>query len=292
MKYSKNRLTEKGGEGAGPSKHTGGSITHEAHARRIQNANTDNVPPTATELFLHTYIKKSDRNKFVDKLAEIVYREDGKEVEFFGLGSAASSAFSQTGTRGISTNVPSSQSPKWKKEIEAKFKEKYNSLQKLVEDQNQMIAQMRDELQAAKMGQQVDPQKIKNILEWKPLKNVAEIRSFLGLAGYYRRFVKEFSLIAAPDVKYVLDDRCHERFDVLKTMLTEEPTLKQPISGKEFVIYSDASHNGLGCVLMEEDYHPDKANLVADALSRKSLFALRAMNTQLTIANDGTIIAE
>lgn len=73
MKYSKNRLTEKGGEGAGPSKHTGGSITHEEHARRIQNAKTDKVPPTAAELFLHTHTKKSDRNKFVDKRAEIVY---------------------------------------------------------------------------------------------------------------------------------------------------------------------------------------------------------------------------
>ncbi|XP_021626353.1 uncharacterized protein LOC110625118 [Manihot esculenta] len=190
IKYSKNRLTEKGGEGAGPSKHTGGSITHEEHARRIQNAKTDKVPPTAAELFLHTHTKKSDRNKFVDKRAEIIYENylklkeqhssqyvgldhvegDGGTINedqlfitaaggwqgsrVYGLGSAASSAFSQTGTGGTSTNVPSSQSPEWKKEIEAKFEEKYNSLQKLVEDQNQMIAQMRDELQAAKMEQQ------------------------------------------------------------------------------------------------------------------------------------------
>ncbi|XP_043815725.1 uncharacterized protein LOC122724542 [Manihot esculenta] len=72
----------------------------------------------------------------------------------YGLGSAASSAFSQTGTVEKTTDVPSSQSPEWKKEIEAKFDEKYNSLQKLVEDQNQIIAQMRDELQATRMGQQ------------------------------------------------------------------------------------------------------------------------------------------
>ncbi|XP_043814075.1 uncharacterized protein LOC122723994 [Manihot esculenta] len=72
----------------------------------------------------------------------------------YGLGSAASSAFSQTGTVGKTTDVPSSQSPEWKKEIEAKFEEKYNSLQKIVEDQNQIIAQMRDELQAMRMGQQ------------------------------------------------------------------------------------------------------------------------------------------
>ncbi|XP_021603852.1 uncharacterized protein LOC110608874 [Manihot esculenta] len=190
MKYSKNRLTEKGGEGAGPSTHTGGSITHEEHARRIQNANTDKVPPTAAELFLHTHTKKSDRNKFVDKRAEIVYENylklkeqhssqnvgsdhvegDGGTINedqlfitaaggwqgsrVYGLGSAASSAFSQTGTVGKTTDVPSSQSPEWKKEIEAKFEEKYNSLQKIVEDQSQIIAQMRDELQATRMGQQ------------------------------------------------------------------------------------------------------------------------------------------
>ncbi|XP_043814818.1 uncharacterized protein LOC122724339 [Manihot esculenta] len=145
---------------------------------------------TAAELFLHTHTKKSDRNKFVDKRAELVYENylklkeqhssqnvgsdhvegDGGTINedqlfitaaggwqgsrVYGLGSAASSAFSQTGTVEKTTNVPSSQSPEWKKEIEAKFEEKYNSLQKLVEDQNQIIARMRDELQATRMGQQ------------------------------------------------------------------------------------------------------------------------------------------
>ncbi|KAG8485881.1 hypothetical protein CXB51_019251 [Gossypium anomalum] len=137
------------------------------------------------------------------------------------------------------------------------------------------------------------------VLDWKPPSNVTEVQSFLGLTGYYRRFVKA-------------------------------PVLVQPESRKEFVIYSDASLLGLGCVLMQEgrvvayasrqlkphernypthdlklaaivfalkiwrhylhwlellkdyelviDYHSGKANVVADALSRKSLFTLRAMN--------------
>ncbi|KAG8503264.1 hypothetical protein CXB51_001221 [Gossypium anomalum] len=160
-------------------------------------------------------------------------------------------------------------------------------------------------------GIRVDSGKISAILDWKPPRNIMEVRSFLGLT-----------------------EECQKSFDQLKTYLTEAPVLVQPESGKEFVIYSDASLLGLGCVLMQEgrvvayasrqlkpheknypthdlelaaivfalkiwrhylfgerrwlellkdyelviDYHPGKANVVADALSRKSLSALRAMN--------------
>lgn len=81
----------------------------------------------------------------------------------------------------------------------------------------------------------------------------------MGLAGYYRRFVKGFSMIAAPltkllqkDVEFEWSGSCQESFNRLKTCLTEAPVLVQPESGKEFVIYSDASLLGLGCVLMQE----------------------------------------
>ncbi|KAA3477867.1 Retrotransposable element Tf2 [Gossypium australe] len=157
--------------------------------------------------------------------------------------------------------------------------------------------------------------KISAILEWKPPKNVSEVRSFMGLDGYYRRFVKGFLMIATlltrllqKDVKYEWSDKCQKSFDQLKALLTEAPVLVQPESGKEFVIYSDASLNGLGCVLMQEgkrrwlgllkdyelviDYHPDKANVVADALSRKSMFALCAMNVHLNLSDDGLVLAE
>ncbi|KAA3460965.1 DNA/RNA polymerases superfamily protein [Gossypium australe] len=202
-------------------------------------------------------------------------------------------------------------------------------------------------------GIQVDSSKVSAILDWKPPQNVTEVRSFLGLAGYYRRFVKMFSMIAAlmtkllqKDVKFEWLDKCQKSFDQLKTMLTEAPVLVQPESGKEFIIYSDASLNRLGCVLMQEgkvvayvsrqlkphernypthdlelaaivfalkiwchylfgekchiysDHKSlkylmtQKANVVADALSRKSLFALRAMDADIAITGDGVIIAE
>ncbi|KAA3474141.1 Integrase, catalytic core [Gossypium australe] len=159
------------------------------------------------------------------------------------------------------------------------------------------------------------------------------------------------------NVRFEWSEKCQQSFDQLKALLIEAPVLVQPESGKEFVIYSDESLNGLGCILMQEgkviayasrqlkpheknysthdlelaaivfalkiwhnhlygekchiftdhkslkyimtqkdlnlrqrrwlellkdlvfDYHPGKANVVADTLHRKSLFALRAMNT-------------
>ncbi|KAA3466329.1 DNA/RNA polymerases superfamily protein [Gossypium australe] len=191
-------------------------------------------------------------------------------------------------------------------------------------------------------GVRVNPSKILAIVDWKPSKNVSEI------------------------------EKCQQSFEKLKAMLTKAPVLVQPESGKEFVIYNDASLNWLGCVLMQEgkviayasrqlkpheknypthdlelaaivfalkiwrhhlygercriftdhkslkylmtqkemnlrqrrwlelikdyeiviDYHPRKANVFVDALSRKSLFALTALNTQVTLLEDGSILTE
>ncbi|KAG8474920.1 hypothetical protein CXB51_031559 [Gossypium anomalum] len=224
-------------------------------------------------------------------------------------------------------------------------------------------------------GIRVDPSKISAILDWKPPRNITEVQSFLGLAGYYRRFVKGFSMITTPmtkllqkDIKFEWSEKCQKSFDQLKMLLTKAPVLVQPESGKEFVIYSDASLHGLGCVLMQStyasrqlkpheknypthdlelaaivfslkiwrhyllgerchvysdhkslkylmtqkdlnlrqrhwlellkdydlviDYHPGKANVVADALSRKSLFALRAMNVHLSVSSDNVLVVE
>ncbi|KAK8701427.1 hypothetical protein V6N13_019814 [Hibiscus sabdariffa] len=81
-------------------------------------------------------------------------------------------------------------------------------------------------------------------------KNVGEVRSFLGLAGYYRRFVKGFSSIALPLTKLLRKDQPFEwsedrqrSFDQLKQALTHAPVLVQPESDKEFTVYSDASHS-------------------------------------------------
>ncbi|XP_052484819.1 uncharacterized protein LOC128039924 [Gossypium raimondii] len=75
---------------------------------------------------------------------------------------------------------------------------------------------------------------------------------------------------------------------LLKALLTEALVLVQPESGKEFFIYSDVSMNNLGCVLMQEG----KATVVVDTLSRKSLFVLRAMNTRLSLSDDGSVLFE
>ncbi|KAL4367743.1 hypothetical protein GQ457_05G022050 [Hibiscus cannabinus] len=107
-------------------------------------------------------------------------------------------------------------------------------------------------------GIMVDPKKVQTILDWRPPRNVSEVRSFLGLVGYYRRFVKVFSVIALPLTKLLRKDKPFEwsedrqrSFDKLKQALTHAPVLIQPEPGKEFTVYSDASHSGLGCVLMQ-----------------------------------------
>ncbi len=96
-------------------------------------------------------------------------------------------------------------------------------------------------------------------MEWKVSTSVLEIRSFLGLAGYYRRFIKDFSTIAKPmtrllkkDKKFEWTPECHNCFQELKHKLTTIPVLILPDIHKDFEIYCDASRQGLGCVLMQE----------------------------------------
>ena len=110
----------------------------------------------------------------------------------------------------------------------------------------------------SKHGVQPDSSKIKAIMEWEPPKSVTEIRSFLGLAGYYRRFVKDFSLVAKPltnllrkNVAFQWTDACQQSFDELKHRLTFAPILALPSGDGGYVIFADASGNGLGCVLMQ-----------------------------------------
>ena len=105
----------------------------------------------------------------------------------------------------------------------------------------------------------VDSEKVEAVLEWPRPTNVTEIQSFLGLAGYYRRFVEGFSRLAAPltrltkkNEKFVWSEQCDESFKWLKEKLVSAPVLALPESGKEFTVYSDASIQGLGCVLMQE----------------------------------------
>ena len=104
----------------------------------------------------------------------------------------------------------------------------------------------------------VDPRKVEAILKWERPTNVTEIRSFLGLAGYYWRFIDGFSTIASPltkltrkEVRFVWSEEYDVSFRELKERLTSAPVLALPSGTEGFVVYSDASKRGLGCVLMQ-----------------------------------------
>ncbi|WVZ93598.1 hypothetical protein U9M48_039566 [Paspalum notatum var. saurae] len=104
-------------------------------------------------------------------------------------------------------------------------------------------------------GVAVDPSKVKDVLNWKQPKI-----SFLGLAGYYCRFIKDFSKTVKPmtsltkkNAKYVWSSNYEKAFQTLKKLLTSAPVLAQPDVTKPFDVYCDASGNGLGCVLMQEE---------------------------------------
>ncbi|GJQ93434.1 putative reverse transcriptase domain-containing protein [Tanacetum coccineum] len=179
-------------------------------------------------------------------------------------------------------------------------------------------------------GIHVDPAIIDSVKDWASPKSPMEIRQFLGLAGYYRRFIEGFSKITKPmtkltqkKVKFVWGDKQEAAFQLLKQNLCSAPILALPEGSKDFIAYCEASKKGLGVVLMQREkvisyasrqlkiheknytthdlelkvvafalkiwrhylygtkctllidydceirYHPRKANVVADALSRK-----------------------
>ena len=109
----------------------------------------------------------------------------------------------------------------------------------------------------SKQGVTVDPAKIEAVMKWEPPKNVTEVRNFLGLVGYYRRFMEGFSKLAMPMTrltkkgeKFLWTPECELVFHTLKEKLTTAPVLFIPNSGEEYEVYTDASLRGLGCVLM------------------------------------------
>jgi hypothetical protein len=105
----------------------------------------------------------------------------------------------------------------------------------------------------------VDPGKVKEVLDWMPPMSVSEVQSFLGLAGYYRKFIPNFSKIAKPITEllkkgnqYVWSDACGDAFKNLKKLLSTSPMFAQPDIANLFDVYCDASGTGLGGVLMQE----------------------------------------
>ena len=104
----------------------------------------------------------------------------------------------------------------------------------------------------------VDPTKIEVVLKWERPQTVTEVRSFLGLAGYYRRFIEGFSKMVSPltqltqkDKSFSWTELCEACFEEMKKRLTTAPVLAIPDTTQAFEVYCDASYQGLRCVLMQ-----------------------------------------
>nr|KYP34891.1 Transposon Ty3-I Gag-Pol polyprotein [Cajanus cajan] len=144
--------------------------------------------------------------------------------------------------------------------------------EKLKEDmKKQKKPKDREESREKGVGVHVDPDKIKAIQEWPTPKSVGDIRSFHGLASFYRRFVPNFSTLASPlndlvkkNVEFIWREKQENAFITLKHKLTHTPLLALPDFSKTFELECDASGVGIGAVLLQ-----GKNNVVADALSRR-----------------------
>ncbi|GJW58408.1 putative reverse transcriptase domain-containing protein [Tanacetum coccineum] len=185
-------------------------------------------------------------------------------------------------------------------------------------------------------GIHVDPSKIEAVKNWESTRTLTKVRSFLGLAGYYHRFIENFSkitksltILTQKSKTFKWGEEQELAFQTLKDKLCNAPVLALPDGPKDFVVYCDASEIGLGCVLMQRGkviayasrqlkiheenytthdlelelfsdydceirYHPGKANVVADALSRKERVKpkrVRAMNMILQSSIKDRILA-
>jgi ribonuclease HI len=110
-----------------------------------------------------------------------------------------------------------------------------------------------------KDGLAVDPAKVQVVVDWERPTSVREIRSFLGLASYYQRLIKGFSYLSGPltaltrkNALFVWCDKCEASFPELKHRLVTAPVLTLPMESVGYVVYTDASKKGLGCVLMQQ----------------------------------------
>ncbi|KAL4334296.1 hypothetical protein GQ457_07G004020 [Hibiscus cannabinus] len=175
-------------------------------------------------------------------------------------------------------------------------------------------------------GIRVDPKKVEAIVNWKQPTSVTEIRSFLGLAGYYRRFVmysdasyvglgyvlmQEGRVVAYASRKLKVHEKNYPTHDIeLATMVFALKILRYYLYGEKCIVYTD--HKSLKYLMTQKElnlrqrrwlellknydlsieYHPGKANAVADALSRKVAVELRAMFANLSISRDGGLVAE
>jgi hypothetical protein len=110
-------------------------------------------------------------------------------------------------------------------------------------------------------GIAVDPENIEAIKGWKKPKNVTEFRSFTSLAGYYRRFIAGFLRVAHPITslkrkgkKFQWTEECEKSFQQLKQLLTSSPILEIADPNEDFIVFTDASKEGLGGVLSQNGF--------------------------------------
>ncbi|GJW79335.1 putative reverse transcriptase domain-containing protein [Tanacetum coccineum] len=150
-------------------------------------------------------------------------------------------------------------------------------------------------------GIHVDPSKVESVKNWKTPESSTEIRSFLGLAGYYRRFIENFSKIAKPltlltqkNKAYVWGDKQDEAFQILKEKLCNAPVLTLPDGPDDFVVYCDASKQGVGSVLMQRGKviayalrQARRERRWADALSRKERLKPRRVRAMSITIHSG-----
>jgi predicted aspartyl protease len=124
-------------------------------------------------------------------------------------------------------------------------------------------------------GIATSPSKIQAVSEWPTPRSVKDVRAFIGLASYYRRFVQGFAEVAAPlhaltgkEQSFLWDDRCQVAFQQLKQALTVAPVLAMPLDGEPYILDTDDSNHGIGAVLSQ----------VQNGMERPIAYASRTYN--------------
>ncbi|GKF91168.1 ty3-gypsy retrotransposon protein, partial [Tanacetum coccineum] len=110
-------------------------------------------------------------------------------------------------------------------------------------------------------GVEMDPKKISGVREWHVPQSQRQVRGFLGLAGYYQRFIKGYATLAVPltdllrNDGFKWEDREYEAFEALKQRLSDAPVLGLPNFNKACIVETDASGDGIGAVLLQDNHH-------------------------------------